>query len=120
MAVMEWHGDEYLNALDRMVYNALWQIGGDLQTESVNECPIDTGALRKSCAYVIERNGTDLVLTVGYGHLPYAWKQHETPWYNHPRGGKWKYLEDPFNRNMPRYKKHIEDILVRLGKGERQ
>lgn len=126
--IMEWHGDKFIEAIDRMVYDALWQIGGDLQTASVNQCPLGVnygnhkaGTLRRSCAYRIDKDGTQMTLTVGYGaDVPYAWRQHQEQFWQHPRGGKWKYLEDPFNENMPRYKKHLQDTVKRWAKGEKK
>lgn len=122
LTIMEWHGDKYIEAIDRMVYDALWQVGGDLQTASVNECPVDTGALRRSCAYKIDKNGARMELTIGYGaDIPYAWKQHETPWFDHSppvhKGGKWKFLEDPFNARRPVYVQHLKDVVRRWANG---
>lgn len=121
LTIMEWHGDQYIEVIDRMVYDALWQIGGDLQTASVNECPVDSGDLRRSCAYTIEKDGSKMELTVGYGaDIPYAWYQHQTPLDHNPpkyKGGKMKFLEDPFNARRPVYIKHLEDVVKRWANG---
>jgi hypothetical protein len=100
--MMEWHGDQMLDAAAEAVQDALVECGADLQSKSVQEAPVDTGDLRANC----EVKEETLKITVGYG-LPYAMKQHEELGYNHPKGGKAKYLEDPFNENADRYVEHI-------------
>jgi hypothetical protein len=45
---------------------------------------------------------------------PYARRQHEELGYNHPRGGKAKYLEDPFNRNKSKVLKYVEAHVKRV------
>jgi len=44
---------------------------------------------------------------VGF-NTPYALKQHERTDFNHPKGGKAKYLEDPLKENADRYGKLLE------------
>ncbi len=39
---------------------------------------------------------------------PYSRRQHEELDYEHPRGGKAKYLEDPFNQNKQKVLKYAE------------
>lgn len=68
--------------------------GEHLRSESVPEAPVDTHALRQSCE--VDGDGQGHV-TVSYD-TPYAVVQHERTDYNHPNGGKAKYLEDPLNR----------------------
>lgn len=43
--------------------------------------------------------------------LPYALIQHENLYFNHPRGGGAKYLENPFNQNKDRYIRNIKDAV---------
>lgn len=98
----QWYGDQALDAITNSVQDGLVDCGVDLQSKSVQEAPVDTGDLRADCAVTEEL----LDVTVGYD-LPYAMKQHEELGYNHPKGGKAKYLEDPFNENAERYVEHI-------------
>lgn len=99
---LNWYGDQIFNAVADAAQDALMEAGADLQSKSVMEAPVDTGDLRADCAVTEEL----LDVTVGYD-LPYAMKQHEELGYNHPKGGKAKYLEDPFNENAERYVEHI-------------
>lgn len=43
----------------------------------------------------------------------YAWIQHETTWYNHPKGGQAKYLEQPFEENKRRFLGTIASAIRR-------
>ena len=101
---------QIIKTLDSAVHDCAM----DLKRESVNQAPIDTGALRRS-AYVYKTK--ELEREVGYdknnakGILgTYAIVQHERN-FNHPNGGKWKYLEDPYNERKERYEKYIEQAL---------
>lgn len=57
---------------------------------------------------------------VGYGDLagrvvvdqPYAQDQHETLIYNHPAGGKARYLGDPLFEHAPRYMQRLADNVL--------
>lgn len=63
-----------------------------LLDESRKQVPLDTGALSRSGA--VDTQG--MKGTVSYD-TPYAAVQHEMRSYNHQRGRKAKYLEDPCN-----------------------
>lgn len=102
-----WHGDQIFDAIVDAAQDGLVENAADLQGKSVQEAPVDTGDLRANCA--VEEK--PLNITVGYD-LPYALKQHEELDYNHPKGGKAKYLEDPFNENADNY---IENIREKAG-----
>ena len=65
-----------------------------LRAESANEVPRDTHALAQSAE--VSSDSETVVLSYD---TDYAIKQHEELGYRHPRGGKAKYLEDPFNAN---------------------
>jgi len=87
----------------------------ELLEESKEQVPVLTGALKNSGRVFSERN--DVI--VAYGGVmmheaggeqdtsKYAIPQHERLDYNHPRGGKAKYLEDPF-------KKRVGTIVARV------
>lgn len=98
----QWYGDKAFDAIANAVQDGLMECGADLQSKSVQEAPVDTGDLRANCAVTEGPLG----VMVGYD-LPYAMKQHEELDYHHPKGGKAKYLEDPFNENADKYVEHI-------------
>ena len=98
-------------------------------TEAIDETPIDTGTLRRSGTvtvgglpdgaqvYEAAESGRDMkdafpgpegkekAVYISF-NTPYARRQHEELGYNHPLGGKAKYLEDPFNRNKDKVLKY--------------
>ena len=100
-------------------------------TEAIDETPIDTGTLRRSGTvtvgalpdgaqvYEAAESGTEMknafpgpegkekAVYISF-NTPYARRQHEELGYNHPLGGKAKYLEDPFNRNKKKVLKYAE------------
>lgn len=65
-----------------------------LAAESKKQVPLDKGTLKASCYVDVNDDGTEG--TVSYD-TPYAVRQHEELSYNHQRGRKAKYLEDPCN-----------------------
>ncbi len=96
----------------------------DLAGRSAQQAPVDTGDLRNNCTAVV--NGSEVykeqravsggiipadkvTATVGYS-LPYALRQHEELNYDHPRGGKAKFLEDPLNEKQSDYIKALKAI----------
>lgn len=107
MAEIKWNGDLIEKLARDAATGALALCGADLLSKSVMEAPIDTGDLRGngSVSDVNER-GDELVVTVGYD-LPYAIVQHEHTEFRHPKGGKAKYLEDPYKANVHKYKEFI-------------
>jgi len=94
----------------------LKKAASDLKRKSSETAPVDTGDLRGNCAIDGSALDSELIERVGYS-LPYALKQHETLGYKHPKGGKAKYLEDPFNQNKGKYidyiAKQIKNALKR-------
>lgn len=65
-----------------------------LAAVSKQEVPLDQGPLMNSCYVDVNADGTEG--TISYD-TPYAVVQHEATWYQHQRGRKAKYLEDPVN-----------------------
>lgn len=73
---------------------ATWMALDHLATISKQEVPLDQGPLMNSCYVDVNNDGS--AGTVSYD-TPYAVAQHENTWYQHQRGRKAKYLEDPVN-----------------------
>ena len=90
------------------IRNSVRDCSFDLLQRAKDLTPVDTGDLKASGFVEITDNGD--VVEVGF-NTPYALKQHEDLTYNHPQGGQSKYLEEPFQQNLDKYKeKIIEDI----------
>ena len=113
----------------------LGKIALDLLGEAVNEAPVKEGTLRGSgSAHVSGRRiatGADMgagaadatpveggadtgefEAAVVFNTL-YAAYQHENVEFNHPKGGKAKYLSDPFERNTPQYQRKLAEAIAR-------
>lgn len=73
---------------------ATWMALDHLATVSKQQVPLDQGPLKNSCYVDVNEDGSQG--TVSYD-TPYAVVQHENTWYQHQRGRKAKYLEDPVN-----------------------
>lgn len=116
MAEFKWYGDKAKQIAQMAAKKALQTCAADLQGKSSRQAPIDTGDLRANCSVSpLKQDGYKISLNVGYD-LPYARRQHETAYFKHPKGGKWKYLEDPFNENKSKYDNYIkEQVKKALG-----
>lgn len=123
-----WRTKEAVRIAEQAGIHALRTGAEAILTEAIDEAPVDTGTLRRSGTVTVgslPKNPTQIYIDSlppekggrGMEHkdaypdpigeekavyisfnTPYAWRQHEEQDYNHPRGGKAKYLEDPFNR----------------------
>lgn len=105
-------------------------------TEAINEAPVETGTLRRSGTVTVgyvpdsgavyaaassrsmrdafrNEKGKEQAVYISF-NTPYARRQHEEIGYNHPLGGKAKYLEDPFNRNKSKVLKYVETHVKRV------
>lgn len=105
-------------------------------TEAINEAPVETGTLRRSGTVTVgyvpdsgavyaaassrsmrdafrDEEGKEQAVYISF-NTPYARRQHEEIGYNHPLGGKAKYLEDPFNRNKSKVLKYVEAHVKRV------
>ena len=83
----------------------------DRMMESQAECPYDlenphedgTPHLRDTAMVEgPDMSGDGFSIRFSYDQS-YAAVQHETPWYRHNWPTKWKFLEDPINRGIPRF-----------------
>ena len=131
MANNKWRIKEAVNIAEEAGLKALRTGAEAILTEAIDETPIDTGTLRRSGtvtvgalpdgARVFEaaeagnemkdafpgQEGKEKAVYVSF-NTPYARRQHEELGYNHPLGGKAKYLEDPFNRNKNKVLKYAD------------
>ncbi len=127
----KWRIKEAVNIAEEAGLKALRTGAEAILTEAIDETPIETGTLRRSGtvtvgalpdgARVFEaaeagnemkdafpgQEGKEKAVYVSF-NTPYARRQHEELGYNHPLGGKAKYLEDPFNRNKNKVLKYAD------------
>ena len=90
----------------------LVEISNDFATKSSASAPVLTTALRKDLKVPKPiPNGYEIGSKLHYTRL-----QHETLWFNHPRGGGPKFLEYPFNQNTDSYVKAIEEVIKNVNK----
>ena len=127
----KWRIKEAVKIAEEAGLKALRTGAEAILTEAIDETPIDTGTLRRSGTvtvgalpdgeqvYEAAKSGSEMkdAFTENIGKekavyisfsTPYSRRQHEELDYNHPLGGKAKYLEDPFNRNKKKVLKYAE------------
>jgi hypothetical protein len=131
MAKDKWRIKEAVKIAEEAGLKALRAGAEAILTEAIDETPIETGTLRRSGtvtvgalpdgAQVYEAaesgsnmkdafpgpEGKEKAVYISF-NTPYARRQHEELGYNHPLGGKAKYLEDPFNRNKKKVLQYAE------------
>lgn len=111
MGKLKWHGAKAEKIAREAGKRAVQICAADLQGKSSMRAPIDTGDLRANCSVTMDYSKQDeIAAKVGYD-LPYAIIQHETSWFKHPKGGDWKYLENPFNENKGKYERFIKKTV---------
>ena len=117
----KWRIKEAVNIAEEAGLKALRTGAEAILTEAIDETPIETGTLRRSGTVTVgalpdgaqvyaaadagsemkdafpREEGKEKVVYISF-NTPYALKQHEELDFEHPVGGKAKYLEDPFNR----------------------
>ncbi|HHV98600.1 MAG TPA: hypothetical protein GXX36_03345 [Clostridiaceae bacterium] len=129
MAKSKWHIKEAVRIVEEAALEGLRTGAEKILTEAIDEAPVESGTLRRSGTvtigsipdgtqvYEAAESGTDMsdaypkpvgkekAVYISF-NTPYARRQHEEIGYNHPLGGKAKYLEDPFNRNKEKALKY--------------
>ena len=134
MAKSKWRIKEAVKIAEEAGLKALRTGAEAILTEAIDETPIDTGTLRRSGTvtvgalpdgaqvYAAAESGTEMkdafpgvagkekAVYISF-NTPYARRQHEELGYQHPRGGKAKYLEDPFNRNKKKVLKYADEQI---------
>ena len=127
----KWRIEEAVKIAEEAGLKALRTGAEAILTEAIDETPIDTGTLRRSGTVTVgalpdgaqvfeaaeagnemkdafpEKIGKEKAVYISF-NTPYARRQHEELGYQHPRGGKAKYLEDPFNRNKNKVLKYAD------------
>lgn len=90
----------------------LAKVGMDLMGRAIRDAPIEEGTLRGSASFdIIERpDGADVVVRFS---TPYAARQHEELTWEHPRGGKARYLADNLLAMIPTYRQALQQAIER-------
>jgi len=131
MAKDKWRIKEAVKIAEEAGLKALRTGAEAILTEAIDETPFESGTLRRSGTvtvgglpdgarvYEAAESGSDMkdafpgpvgtekAVYISF-NTPYARRQHEELDYEHPRGGKAKYLEDPFNRNKNKVLKYAD------------
>ena len=126
-----WRTKEAVRIAEAAGLKALRTGAEGILTEAIDETPIDTGTLRRSGTvtvgglpdgaqvYAAAKSGIEMkdafskeagkekAIYISF-NTPYARRQHEELDYNHPLGGKAKYLETPFNANKKKVLKYAD------------
>jgi hypothetical protein len=126
-----WRTKEAVKIAEEAGLKALRTGAETILTEAIDETPIETGTLRRSGTVTMgglpdgaqvyeaaesgsnmkdafpDPEGKEKAVYISFS-TPYARRQHEELGYNHPLGGKAKYLEDPFNRNKKKVLQYAE------------
>jgi hypothetical protein len=134
MAKNKWRIKEAVKIAEEAGLKALRTGAEAILTEAIDETPIDTGTLRRSGTVTVGAlpdmtqvyeaaeagsemknafpgpEGKEKAVYISF-NTPYARRQHEELGYNHPLGGKAKYLEDPFNRNKKKVLKYADEQI---------
>jgi len=127
----KWRIKEAVKIAEEAALKALRTGAEAILTEAIDETPVETGTLRRSGTvtvgalpdgaqvYEAAESGSDMkdafpgtegkekAVYISFS-TPYARRQHEELGYNHPLGGKAKYLETPFNANKDKVLKYAE------------
>ena len=91
----------------------IYRMGQHLRSESVKQCPVNTGRLRASATVTpVKEEGDTFYVEVGYG-TDYAIYVHERTELRH-KVGKAKFLEDPLKENANNYKEWIRSAIRRV------
>jgi len=93
---MKWNGSEAKAKAQMGAERGLYLWAEEVLTEATKQVPLDVGTLQDSGQAHAPEGGT-LRAAVSYNAPPYDIYQHEAMDWNHQRGRKAKYLEDPVN-----------------------
>lgn len=130
----KWRTKEAVKIAEKAGLKALRTGAEAILTDAIDETPVDTGTLRRSGTvtvgsradggqvYAAAEAGTEMkdafpgevgkekAVYVSF-NTPYARRQHEELDWEHPVGGKAKYLEDPFSRLKKKVVKMAEQQI---------
>lgn len=79
MSNVKWYGDKVLATVDEAIEKFLYASAITIQRDAVNLCKVDTGHLRRSITYEVDKNKKQATIgtNVHYAlHLEYGTKPH--------------------------------------------
>ena len=111
--------DALMYSIRSAVDRELEKCANDLQKKSLDLAPSASGVLRESCFVEPRHESEDVrIFVVGYDttrvtgdNFNYAIIQHEKQM-NHPHGGQWKFLEQPYKENINDYNNKVDDVVI--------
>lgn len=109
---LTWHGAEISHTIKELLQSELLQLGQTIKEISQSQAPLDTGALRENAHLDTTNLTSKSEIQITYD-IDYAIRQHEQLNFHHPKGGKAKFLEDPFNQHQPIVLKHLGETIER-------
>lgn len=80
--------------------------GEDLLGKAQRDAPVEEGTLRASGELELSVRPDEIEATVSFNTV-YAARQHEETEWQHPKGGRAKYLEANLQADAPRYERII-------------
>ena len=118
MKIKAWRGEKKFARVLESAQDAAVGCIVDLRAKAKAQTPWDTHALMESMYIEEIGKGRTVSYETGYDkdnarniRDKYGIIQHEVTSFRHPRGGKAKFLEDPYNANIMAYKNEIRNAL---------
>ena len=106
----------FLKTVETRPYQILLEESARILAEMRLQVPVESGDLRDSLTCTVEGKALTptLVATASSVHrgYDYAEVQHDTAWFNHPNGGKWRFVADPFESGVARIKRRFEEEIT--------
>jgi hypothetical protein len=95
----------------RATQAAVYQEALELYNDSILQCPVDTGVLRRSAYVAPPKDAKNPSAEVGYG-TDYALPVHERLEVSHPTGNA-QFLRRPFNTRQQNFEQRMADRIAR-------
>lgn len=92
---------------------ALLVTANDLEGRAARDAPVETGELRGSGTVDVSYRPGEVEAIVAFT-APHAAVQEVREDFNHPRGGKARYLGDQFSAMLPRYERAVQAAVAKV------
>lgn len=105
----------FIKAVESKPYQILQEEAPRILREMQLQVPVDSGDLYRSLKCYVSGKPLTPTLTASASSIhngyDYAEIQHENQSFNHPNGGKWHYVSDPFNAGVERIERRYEEEI---------